>query len=98
MSRVDIEVPRPHAASEFLFNWQRDVDRLTRQAQAAMKKRKSDQWVLAEAECTLDLIVAELVAARSRSRADGVSSAVVRLETWHTQLQDLIRKLQSLQT
>jgi len=54
--------------------------------------------VLAEAECTLDLIVAELVAARSRSRADGVSGAVVRLETWQTQLQDLIGKLQSLPT
>jgi hypothetical protein len=98
MTEVDIEVPHPHGLPEPLFDWQHDIERLARQTRAAMALHKSDEWALAEAECTLDLIVAELVAVRRDRNADTEAAAnmALRLEAWHAEVEGLIRELQSL--
>ena len=98
MTRVEIEVPSEPQVLDLLFDWQHDVERLARETQAAVDRRKSDQWVLAEAECTLDLIGAELVAVRGsrKAGAQAVASTIVRLERWHAKVERLVAKLQSL--
>jgi len=98
MTEPDIEAPRLHRASESLFDWQHDIERLTRQTRAAMTNRRSDEWALAEAQCTLDLIMAELLAARCDRKADAEAalSTVARLEIWRAQVEGLIQDLQSL--
>jgi hypothetical protein len=98
VTEVHIEVPHPHRLPEPLFDWQHDIERLAQQTQAAIARDKSDEWALAEAECTLDLIVAELVAVRRDRTADVEAAANMagRLEAWHAQVEGLIRELQSL--
>lgn len=98
MTRVEIEFPHEPQVPDLLFDWQLDVERLARQTQAAVDNRRSDQWVLADAECTLDLIVSELVAARGNRRAgaQAVAATIVRLERWRAQVESFIAKLRAL--
>ena len=98
MSEAEIEVPGRWEASTPLFNWQLEVERLGRAARAAMARCQGDEWILAECECTLDLIAAEVVAAGAHGH-DGSYSAVdtvKQLKAWHAQLERLIEQLKSL--
>jgi hypothetical protein len=52
-----------------LFDWRPDLARLERAANEAIAQHHPDPWTLAEAECWLDLIDAELVAVNN-ARAD----------------------------
>jgi hypothetical protein len=95
--QIDIR-PAPQQASEFLFDWQVDVERLEREAQAAAERRQADDWALVEAECSLDLIDAELSAAHaSRSNKEVAAATIRQLSEWRARVERTIRKLRSLQ-
>jgi hypothetical protein len=97
MNTAEIETPRRHETPGLLFDWQLDIERLTRQTHAALASRKADEWVLAECECTLDLLAAELVAARhSCAEYDAAADTVEHLKAWHSQLERLVEQLKSL--
>ena len=96
MNTAEIETPRRHKTPGLLFDWQLDIERLTRQTHAALASRKADEWVLAECECTLDLLAAELVAARLSSAEYAPADTVEHLKVWHSQLERLVEQLKSL--
>ena len=63
-----------------MFDWKLDAERLGRAAQLARQSGTPDPWTLVEAECSLDLIDAELLALERRSRHDpNVIDAMRRL-------------------
>lgn len=92
--KIDVQ-PAPQQAPNLLFDWQLDVQRLEREAKAAATAGRGDPWALAEAECSLDLIDAELVALRGRDPNDAGDS-VVQLRSWKSRLERVIRTLSAL--
>ena len=96
MNTAETETPRRHETPGLLFDWQLDIERLTRQTHAALASRNADEWVLAECECTLDLLAAELVAARLSCAEYAAADTVEHLKVWHSQLERLIGQLKSL--
>jgi len=52
--------------AEPLFDWQPDAERLAREVISAELKGRRDELTLAEIECSLDLIDAELAGARRK--------------------------------
>lgn len=96
MMQVDSR-PADMQADDFLFDWQLDVDRLERETQAAVARRRADPWSLAEAECSLDLIDAEIAALRS-ARKDGTatSRSLARLTDWRARMERVARQLKAI--
>jgi hypothetical protein len=87
----------PHdvpATSEVVgaFDWAPSIERLEREYSAAAALGRADPWALVEAECWLDLVQAELIAARSRNDL----AAISRLEGWTGQLKGLLDRLDRL--
>jgi hypothetical protein len=94
--QMDIR-PASQQRPEFLFDWQVDVERLEGEAQAAAERRQADDWALVEAECSLDLIDAELAAARA-SRGDKEATATIRqLSAWRARVERTVRRLRALE-
>lgn len=91
--KIDVQVAS-RKSSDLLFDWQLDVQRLEREAKAAATAGREDPWALAEAECSLDLIDAELVALRGRG-AHEAGDSVVQLRSWKARLERVIRLLES---
>jgi len=60
-------------STELLFDWRADLERLETAAETARRTHDFDPWVLAEGECWLDLIEAELVAVNGAPMALGPS-------------------------
>lgn len=90
--------PAPQQASNPLFDWQVDVERLEREAQAAADSRQADDWALVEAECSLDLIDAELSAAHASRGDNEVAAATIRqLSAWRARVERTIRRLRALE-
>lgn len=87
--------PSSGATSVPLFDWQLDVQRLEREAKAALATGRRDPWTTIEAECSLDLIEAELVALRGRDPRQ-VSDGIVELRSWKARVERVIRMLRSL--
>ena len=85
-------VSAPGAA---LPDWQPDLERLKRETRQAKDSGRSDPWTLAEAECWIDLIDAE-IAAHAHLGADQ-TVAVPLLRTWKAELGALVRVLQALE-
>jgi len=83
------------ATSTPLFDWKLDVQRLEREAKAALAAGRSDPWTTVEAECSLDLIEAELVAMKGRDPRQ-VSESIVELRSWKARVERVIRTLRSL--
>jgi len=91
--------PASGQANERLFDWKLDVERLEREAQRAVQQRRPDPWALAEAECSLDLIDAEIAALRPKgAQGDAVVHSVTQLEGWRARLAQVIRTLGRLGT
>lgn len=82
-------------AAVALPDWQPDLERLKRETQQARDSGRSDPWTLAEAECWVDLIDAE-IAALAHLVGDG-GEALSLLRAWKAELNALIRALQALE-
>jgi hypothetical protein len=96
MMQYDIQPVRKQAP-DLLFDWQLDVERLEREAQTAAKSRRPDDWALVEAECSLDLIDAELAAVRkSKSDPALVATTVTHLTQWRARVGRVIDRLRAL--
>lgn len=78
-----------------LFDWQLDVQRLERAAKEATLAGRADPWTRVEAECSLDLIEAELAALKDRDPRQ-VADSVTELRSWKARVERVIRALQSL--
>lgn len=55
-----------------------------------------DPWALAEAECSLDLIQAELAAARAGPASEARTRTVAHLDAWRLRIERVVRNLQVL--
>jgi hypothetical protein len=53
-----------------LFDWAPDAERLEREVRSAELKGLRDELTLAEIECSMDLLDAEIAALRERPQAD----------------------------
>lgn len=84
-------------ADPLLFDWQLDVSRLEKEAFAAQQSKLADPWALAEAECSLDLIDAEIVAARAAPPSDARTRTLAHLDAWRLRLKRVIRNLMALE-
>lgn len=79
---------------EPLFDWRPDAERLSREVRSAELKGRRDDLTLAEIECSMDLIDAELA---GRRRHGGEIDAKTReLTTIRAQLDVLARRLYRL--
>jgi hypothetical protein len=62
--------PEPAGFPESMFDWAPDAERLEREVRSAELKGVRDDLTLAEIECSLDLLDAEIEAFRHGSRPD----------------------------
>lgn len=83
-------------APDLLFDWKIDVERLEREADRALKMKQADPWALVEAECSLDLVDAELAAARRQSGEEAMAT-ISSLSAWRHRLERVIRQLRALE-
>lgn len=93
-----MHIENPHSVgptSTPLFDWKLDVQRLEREAKATLSAGRSDPWTIVEAECSLDLIEAELVALKGRDSRQ-VTDSIVELRSWKARVERVIRTLRSL--
>ena len=82
-----------------LFDWVPHIDRLKQEAEDAARAGRGAPWALAEAECWLDLVEAELSAHRDMSPdRPEVAAGLRQLQLWRTELQLVIRRLRALET
>jgi len=88
-------LPAARHPSDRLFDWQLDVQRLEREARAATASGRGDPWTMVEAECSLDLIDAELAALKGRDPRQ-VADSVTELRSWKARVERVIRSLRSL--
>lgn len=87
-------VAHPHQAQ--LFDWQMDVQRLEREADRAVATGTPDPWTLIEAECSLDLIDAELLALKNVP-AERAAASLSLLRRWRTRTETLVQRLRALE-
>ena len=84
--------------TDLLFDWKLDVERLEREARVAVQARQPNDWALVEAECSQDLIAAELKAAIARRNRDEAGTGTIEhLKAWQMRIDRVIQQLQSLQ-
>lgn len=91
--QIDVR-PLARQAPTQLFDWQLDVERLEREARAARQAGRPDPWTRIEAECSLDLIEAELAALRGRGREEADDSAL-QLRSWKVRIERVIGMLEA---
>lgn len=84
---TQIETLGPAAAPEFemLLDWQGDSERLRRAAEEAEETGQADPLALAEAECSLDLIDAEIAALKHR-QDPAAAGLRKRLTAWRAEI------------
>jgi hypothetical protein len=92
--QIDVRPPARQAPTQ-LFDWQLDVERLEREARAARQAGQPDPWTRIEAECSLDLIEAELAALRGRGPHEA-GDGVVALRSWKARIERVIQMLATL--
>lgn len=89
--------PASAQAHELLFNWKLDVERLEREAGRAVERQQTDPWTLVDAECSLDLIDAEIAALRPKGSQGGAAThSLAQLGGWRSRIERVIRTLGSL--
>jgi hypothetical protein len=92
--------PRSYSqeAKALIFDWSPHLDRLEKEASEAQQTRRADPWALAEAECWLELIDAEIAAHRAlpQTRPE-VTTGLAKLLQWRGELKLIIRRLQALE-
>lgn len=91
-----LSIPMSGNPEELLFDWQLDVSRLEKEAYDAKQRSQADPWALAEAECSLDLVDAEIAAMRGSSPSEARKRTLAHLEAWRLRLERVIRNLRSL--
>lgn len=83
---LDVSQPISHDAIE----WRPDIDRLRKEIDTALGRGQADDLAVAEAECWMDLIDAELSARRGRT----MDAQVNQLKLWRAELAALIQRAQ----
>ena len=95
--QIDGSTSKTIRNADLLFDWKLDVERLEREARAAVQSRRSNPWTLVEAECSQDLITAELDAALAhKERTEAVAQTIEHLTAWRMRVERVIRQLRSL--
>lgn len=83
--------------AESLFDWRLDIERLERQARQAVRARRPDDWALVEAECSKDLIEAEMTAIKAKStRTEATAAKMEHLQSWSQRVDKVIGELRSI--
>jgi len=83
-------------STELLFDWRADLERLETAAETARRTHDFDPWVLAEGECWLDLIEAELVAVNGAPRQPQVEQSRLLLEDWRRRVLAAVQALRAV--
>lgn len=83
--------PPSAAQISLLFDWQLDIERLEQQVEQAAAAGVPDPWAQVEAECSLDLIEAELAALRKSA------PATTYLRRWRDRAEALLVRLRTLE-
>ena len=91
-----LSIPMSGNPEELLFDWQLDVSRLEKEAYDAKQRSQADPWALAEAECSLDLVDAEITAMRAAPSNQARTKTLAHLEAWRLRLERVIRNLKTL--
>jgi hypothetical protein len=93
-----MEMTTPNAKSDgLLFDWKLDVERLEREARAAVQAKRPNDWTLVEAECSQDLVAAELKAALARKdQSEAAVRTIEHLRAWDMRIGRVIRQLRAL--
>jgi hypothetical protein len=86
MKHFTSEVRRP--TDDDALEWQPDVERLQQEINAALASGQTDHLAVAEAECWIDLIDAELSARRGRTSDTQLS----KLRLWRHKLAALVQR------
>ena len=82
---------------ELLFDWKLDIERLEREARQAVQTRRTDDWALVEAECSKDLIEAEMAALRGKNqKTEAVAATMAHLRSWSLRVDRIISQLRSI--
>jgi hypothetical protein len=96
---ANVEIGFPFSPDEggLLFDWKLDIERLEREARDAMARRQPNDWALVEAECSQDLIEAELKAAQARlDKGEATRRTVEHLVEWSRRIDQVIGQLRSI--
>jgi hypothetical protein len=80
---------------DLLFDWRPDLARLERAANEALAQNHPDPWTLAEAECWLDLIDAELVAVNNARADPRMARSRDQLQRWRDRVTMTIDRLKA---
>lgn len=88
--------PPSAAQISLLFDWQLDIERLEQQVEQAAAAGVPDPWAQVEAECSLDLIEAEL-AALSKVDPRQSTPATTYLRRWRDRAEALLVRLRTLE-
>src|SRR4051812_14407389 len=81
----------------FLFDWKLDVERLEREARTAVQANQPNDWALVEAECSQDLISAELKAVVARKeRSMATIQTIGHLKAWAMRIDRVVRHLRAI--
>lgn len=80
-----------------VFDWRPHIERLRKDAETAAQNRRPDPWAIAEAECWIELIDAEIAAHRALPQTrEEVVDALKQLATWKGELKLIVRRLRSV--
>ena len=91
------ELSRAGNSPDLMFDWKLDIERLERQARQAVQTRRPDDWALVEAECSQDLIAAELTTLKARHpRTEAMTATIEHLQSWSLRVDRVIRQLRSV--
>jgi hypothetical protein len=77
----------PLTALPAQVEWQPDIERLRNEIETARKTGNLEHLAIAEAECWIDLIDAELVA-----RRDTDDPEIQRLRSWRTEISAMLNR------
>jgi hypothetical protein len=97
MSTQENQYFSPPTYFDVLFDWSPDLARFEREVDEAAASGAGDSLTLAEMECSLDLIEAEIVAMRGRAALDdGAKRSMAKLVGGRDRLARLIDRLRPL--
>jgi hypothetical protein len=85
MDHFTLEISRPSSGTG--LEWRPDIERLRREVGAASTVGTIDDLAVAEVECWIDLIDAELSARAGRDDAD-----VRQLKAWRSELAAMLKR------
>lgn len=95
--QISRSAAEPAGFPEAAFDWQPDAERLERETRLAELRRQCDDLTLAEIECSLDLIDAEIASMRRRPAWNAEPDPKLReLSTVRGKLASLMARLQRL--